>query len=73
MRDLRRFLALLGLGLLVGAASWAQESEAPDEEPAETEPAAEIDEESYLDIDEEDFRPSEEIGADQSIPFPTDI
>ena len=26
-----------------------------------------------VDIEEEDFRPSEEIDADQSIPFPTDI
>jgi len=43
-------------------------SDAEDEEPPET-----TDNESYLDIDEEDFTPSEEIPADQSITFPTDI
>ncbi len=37
------------------------------------EEAVPTDDESYLDIDEEDFTPSEEIPADQSIPFPTDI
>ena len=31
------------------------------------------DAESYLDIEEDDFRPSEEIPADQSIDFPVDI
>jgi len=33
----------------------------------------ETDDESYRDIDDEDFTPSEEIPADQSIAFPTDI
>ena len=33
----------------------------------------EIDDGSYLDAEEEDFRPSEEVPADQSIAFPTDI
>ena len=33
----------------------------------------ETDDDSYRDIDDEDFRPSEEIPADQSIAFPTDI
>jgi len=32
-----------------------------------------VDDGSYLDADEEDFRPSEEVPADESIPFPTDI
>ena len=32
-----------------------------------------VDDGSYLDAEEEDFRPSEEVPADQSIPFPTDI
>lgn len=35
--------------------------------------ALETDDDSYRDIDDEDFRPSEEIPADQSIAFPTDI
>jgi hypothetical protein len=33
----------------------------------------ETDDESYLDIDEKDFTPSEEIPTDQSISFPIDI
>ncbi len=32
-----------------------------------------VDDGSYVDAEEEDFRPSEEISADQSITFPTDI
>ena len=32
-----------------------------------------IDDGSYLDAEEDDFRPSEEVPLDQSIPFPTDI
>ena len=32
-----------------------------------------LDDESYADIEDDDFRPSEDIPADQSIPFPTDI
>jgi len=32
-----------------------------------------VDDGSYLDAEDEDFRPSEEIPADQSIAFPTDI
>jgi hypothetical protein len=42
------------------------------EEPGE-DPVLETDDESYLDIDEEDFTPSEEIPTDQSISFPIDI
>ena len=32
-----------------------------------------VDDGSYLDAEEKDFRPSEEVPADESIPFPTDI
>ena len=32
-----------------------------------------VDDGSYIDAEEDDFRPSEEISADQSITFPTDI
>ncbi len=32
-----------------------------------------VDDGSYLDAEEEDFRPSEEIPHDESIAFPTDI
>ena len=32
-----------------------------------------VDDVFYQDVDDKDFRPSEDIPADQSIPFPTDI
>lgn len=55
-------------------------AEAETEQPAATPEAdedegaaPEIDDQSYLDIEEDDFRPSEEIPTDQSITFPTDI
>ncbi len=43
----------------------------PEAEEAEEEVV--VDDEFYQDADDEDFRPSEEIPADQSIAFPTDI
>tara|TARA_R110002096_G_scaffold426551_1_gene636498 strand:- start:162 stop:425 length:264 start_codon:yes stop_codon:yes gene_type:complete len=47
---------------------------AAEETEPEVEPEVlETDDESYLDIDDKDFKPSEEIPTDQSIPFPTDI
>ena len=48
----------------------------PEEEPEEATPDEEeavVDDEFYQDADDEDFIPSEDIPADQSIPFPTDI
>ena len=46
------------------------DEESTDEESTEE---IEVDEGSYIDAEDDDFRPSEEIPADQSIPFPTDI
>lgn len=81
-----RNLCLSTLASLIGVAfasvSWAQDTNTADDvvEEVETTESQELDAEdvnvddgSYLDQDEEDFRPSEEIPADQSIPFPTDI
>lgn len=72
---------LLTLGLLFAVAAWAQE-DASDEEETDTQEVAEdaaeeaedadLDEQDYEDIDD-DFRPTEEIPADESIAFPTDI
>ncbi len=45
---------------------------AVDEEEADEE-EIEVDDEYYQDVDDRDFRPSEDIPADQSIAFPTDI
>ena len=71
--------------LAAGAVAWAQDSTPEDE--AESRPSQEaseaaadeqdddsdLDDESYLDAEEEDFVPTEDIPADQAIPFPTDI
>ncbi len=56
----------------------ADEAAPADDEPAEADAAEEAAEpppadEYYQDVDDEDFRPSEDIPADQSIPFPADI
>jgi hypothetical protein len=78
---LRRFPKLPLLVLLGVGSVWAQDSdpnvdadetEAAQPEAAE-EDAADLDNESYADAEDDDFRPSEDIPADQSIPFPTDI
>lgn len=83
--DVRRFLLTLLLGTMFATASWAQDAD-PDEgseaeetrveadEVAEAEDVddADLDEQTYSDADD-DFRPSEDIPADQSIAFPTDI
>jgi hypothetical protein len=81
---MHRYL-LTVLLLLAGAGTWAQESapadeaDAPDaqdtaeEAPDEQEDNLDLDEESYRDAEEEDFVPTEDIPADQAIPFPTDI
>jgi len=89
MRKPGRYLLLLSASLALSAAAWSQDSgnaepadgddaanQAESEDPAAVQDEGEevvVDDESYIDIEEEDFRPSEEIDADQSIPFPTDI
>ena len=86
MRELIRILLITFLVFLSATFGVAQDGDDADVDAAESEsatenvsdaeddePTATTDDESYLDIDEEDFRPSEEIPADQSITFPTDI
>jgi len=81
-RNLRYSILAFLVGVAFTSVSWAQDTNTADEvveEVAATEsqePDAEdvnVDDGSYLDQDEEDFRPSEEVPADQAIPFPTDI
>ncbi len=77
---------LLSLLLALHPVAFAQDDPEPeeseaadaivDEEPPAEQEADEVfetDDEAYIDIDEEDFVPTEEIPTDQSIPFPTDI
>jgi hypothetical protein len=80
-----RFLIALLLGTMLAAASWAQDADsdegaeaeetqvdADEVDEAEDVDDSDLDEQTYSDADD-DFRPSEEIPADQSIAFPTDI
>lgn len=83
---MRRLLLIMAFAVTLLASAFAQEETEPPAEDAEaaevsqpTESADEADEpvvdddEFYQDADDEDFRPSEDIPADQSIPYPTDI
>jgi len=74
-------LAFLAAVALVSV-SWAQDTTTAGEDVEEVEATesqeldaedVNVDDGSYLDQDEDDFKPSEEIPADQSISFPTDI
>jgi hypothetical protein len=77
-----RFLITLFLGTILAAASWAQDADSDEAvvteetqveaDEADTEDDSDLDEQTYSDADD-DFRPSEDIPADQSIAFPTDI
>lgn len=73
-----RILLLLIVSSFLFVPAWAQDEEAEPDETETQEPEAEeidesgLDEQGFSDEDD-DFRPSEEIPADQSIPFPTDI
>ena len=82
---MHRFLIALLLGTILAAASWAQDAdtdegaeaeetqvEADEVNEAEDVDDSDLDEQTYSDADD-DFRPSENIPADQSIAFPTDI
>ena len=78
MRRLLLTIAMIsGLAVAVWAQDSADDSGAEEAEQARSEAEAtddsDLDEQSYADSEDDDFRPSEEIPADQSIPFPTDI
>lgn len=85
MLELRQILGACAFSFALALAVYAQESSDQIDDDTKTDQvtesatngeqpdAVESDDESYLDIDEEDFTPSEEIPADQSITFPTDI
>ena len=77
-------LIILLLVFLLAGVAWTQEeasgSEAEEPQATEAEPADDADEIDDSDLDEQtyeedddDFVPSEEIPADQPIPFPSNI
>jgi hypothetical protein len=80
-----RHLIILLSALLLASVSWSQEAQDPaadtEAETSETsetsddeEDDSDLDEQGYAGEEEEDdFIPSQEVTADQSIPFPVDI
>ena len=75
-------LSLLGAGALAIAQDATEPETGPDDtagaekagdDTAAADDAEVIDDEAGYDREEEDFRPSEEIGLDEPIAFPTDI
>ena len=80
-----RQLIILLSALFLASVSWSQEAEDPaadtEAEASETsetsddeEDDSDLDEQGYAGEEEEDdFIPSQEVTADQSIPFPVDI
>ncbi len=75
LRFLVTGLVMAGFALPALAQDPGDTAAADDQIEDETAAAEEtvLEEESYVDAADDDFRPSEEIPADQSIPFPTDI
>jgi len=84
----RRYLITLLFSLILTGSIWAQSTDSDDDPAAATEAAdtaeeapvaakeqdeTDADDENYADIEDDDFRPSEDIQSDRSISFPTDI
>lgn len=76
---MRRYLLTLMLAGALAVPAYAQEAD-PEadatesvEEPEESEDDSDLDEQGYSNTEDDDFVPSEDIPADQAIPFPTDI
>ena len=81
---MHRLLLIILLVGLFAITAWSQEDlggevddtvqpELEDEAELEEQEDVVVDDEYYQDVDDKDFRPSEDIPADQSIAFPTDI
>lgn len=75
---MHRYLLTLLLASLFAASAWSQDSESGEDEdsadtPAETEDDSDLDEQGFVNDEDDDFIPSEDISTDQSIAFPTDI
>lgn len=81
---MKHLISLL-LALFLASTSWSQdgeESSDSDVQAAEASEVSELDEDEddsdldepgYGDEEEDDFIPSQEVSADQSLPFPVDI
>ncbi len=83
-----KHLITLLLALFLAAVSWSQDSEESSDtetkitevtevaevaEVAEDEDDSDLDEQGFEQEDEDDFTPSQDVSADQSLAFPVDI
>jgi TATA-binding protein-associated factor Taf7 len=75
-----KHLITLLLALFLAAVSWSQDSEESSDTESEVAEVAEeeedesdLDEQGFEQEDEDDFTPSQEVSADQSLAFPVDI
>jgi hypothetical protein len=77
-----KHLTTLLLALFLASVSWSQESEKSEDseaeetrvsEAAEQEDDPDLDEQGFEEEDDDDFIPSQEVSADQSLSFPVDI
>ncbi len=78
-----KHLITLLLALFLAADSWSQDSEESSDTESEVAEVAEVaeeeedesdlDEQGFEQEDQDDFTPSQEVSADQSLAFPVDI
>ncbi len=78
-----KHLITLLLALFLAAVSWSQDSEESSDTESEVAEVAEVaeeeedesdlDEQGFEQEDQDDFTPSQEVSADQSLAFPVDI
>ncbi len=74
-----KHLITLLLALFLASNSWSQDSEESSDteaevtEVAEEEDDSDLDEQGFEQEDQDDFTPSQEVSADQSLAFPVDI
>ena len=74
-----KHLITLLLALFLASIAWSQDSEESSDaesevaEVAEEEDDSDLDEQGFEQEDEDDFTPSQDVSADQSLAFPVDI
>ena len=80
-QTMHRFAIGLLAAVLFGSPIHAQETDNTEQEAAETEASEPLepsetdadDEQDYYELEQDDFDPSQDVVADQSLAFPTDI
>jgi len=80
-KKMHRYAIGLLAALLFGAPIHAQETDTTEQEATESEASEPLessetdadDEQDYYELEQDDFDPSQDVVADQSLAFPTDI